>query len=279
MIGYIDVGGGMRAVYGAGVLDRLIDDNIEFDYYIGVSAGSANIISYLGGHRGRAFRFYRDYSFRPQYMGAGNFIKTKSFIGLDYIYSTLSNEGSEDPLDFDIAKSKKCKFLTVATNAKTGDTCYFDFENSERNNYYELKASCCIPIVCQPVEYDGVKYFDGGISDPIPIQKALDDGCEKVIVVLTLPKERKKTHKVSENTFKKFLKDYPMSAKLMYDMVERYNDSLEYIKALEKDGKVLIIAPDNCGGVNTLKRSKKSVTRLYNKGYNDAERIKSFIGK
>ena len=69
MIGYIDVGGGMRAVYGAGVLDRMIDDNIEFDYYIGVSAGSANIISHLGGHRGRTLRFYRDYSFRAEYMG------------------------------------------------------------------------------------------------------------------------------------------------------------------------------------------------------------------
>ena len=277
VIGYIDVGGGMRAVYGAGVLDRLIDENIEFDYYMGVSAGSANIISYLGGHRGRTLRFYRDYSFRPQYMGFRNFLKTKSYINLDYIYSTMTNEGSEDPLDFDVAKSKKCKFYTVATVAESGKSCYFDFENTEKNNHYELKASCCIPIVCRPFEYKGVKYFDGGISDPVPIQKALDDGCDKVVVVLTLPLDFKKKHKISLNTLNKLLRKYPKSAKCMYSMVDMYNETIEQLKILEKEGKVLIIAPDDCCGVNTLKRTEQNLTRLYEKGYNDAEKIKAFV--
>lgn len=277
VIGYIDVGGGMRAVYGAGVLDRLIDDNIVLDYYLGVSAGSANIISYLGGHRGRTLRFYREYSFRPEYMSFRNWVKTKSYISLDYIYSTMTNEGSEDPLDFETAKSKKCKFYTVATEAKTGKACYFDFENTEKNNHYELKASCCIPIVCKPFEYNNVAYFDGGISDPVPIQKALDDGCEKVIVVLTLPLNFKKKHKVSLGAFKRLLKDYPESAKLMYTMVDKYNENIEQLKALQQEGKVLIIAPDDCCGVNTLKRNKDNLTNLYNKGYKDAEKIKAFI--
>lgn len=278
MIGYIDIGGGMRAVYGAGVLDRLIDDNINFEYYLGVSAGSANILSFLGGHRGRTLRFYRDYSFRPQYMSFRNFLKTKSYINLDYIYSTLTNEDSEDPLNFDVAKSKKCKFYSVATNAETGEPCYFDFDNTERNNHYEQKASCCIPIVCKPFEYEGITYFDGGLSDPIPIQKALDDGCEKVVVTLTLPVDFRKKHKVSEKTYHRFLSEYPQSAKLLYSMVDKYNDCIEYIKQLEKEGKVLIISPDNCCGVNTLKRTKKSIEELYDKGYNDAEKIKKFIG-
>ena len=277
MIGYIDVGGGMRAVYGAGVLDRMVDDNIEFDYYIGVSAGSANIISHLGGHRGRTLRFYRDYSFRAEYMGFRNLLKTKSYINLDYIYSTMTNETSEDPLDFDVAKSKKCKFYTVATEAESGKTCYFDFENTEKNNHYELKASCCIPIVCRPFEYNGVKYFDGGISDPVPIVKALEDGCDKVVVVLTLPLDFKKAHKISLKNIQRFLKKYPESAKCMYSMIDEYNEKLEYLKKLQEEGKVLIISPDDCCGVNTLKRTKESITRLYEKGYNDAEKIKAFV--
>ena len=277
MIGYIDVGGGMRAVYGAGVLDRMVDDNIEFDYYIGVSAGSANIISHLGGHRGRTLRFYHDYSFRAEYMGFRNLLKTKSYINLDYIYSTMTNETSEDPLDFDVAKSKKCKFYTVATEAESGKTCYFDFENTEKNNHYELKASCCIPIVCRPFEYNGVKYFDGGISDPVPIVKALEDGCDKVVVVLTLPLDFKKAHKISLKNIQRFLKKYPESAKCMYSMIDEYNEKLEYLKKLQEEGKVLIISPDDCCGVNTLKRTKESITRLYEKGYKDAEKIKAFV--
>lgn len=277
MFGYIDVGGGMRAVYGAGVLDRLIDDKIQPSFFVGVSAGSANIISYLGDHRGRTFRFYCDYSFRPEYMGLRNFMKTGSYINLDYIYSTLTNEGAEDPLNFDAVKAKNCEFLTVATKARTGEPRYFSIRDTQRNNHYELKASCSIPIVCKPFEYDGEIYFDGGISDPIPVQKALDAGCDKVVVVLTKPITYRKTHKISEKTYNKILKDYPESAELLYSMVEKYNDTLEYVQALEKEGKVLVIAPDSCCGVNTLSRRRKNLKSLYEKGYRDAEKIKDFL--
>lgn len=277
MVGYIDVGGGMRAVYGAGVLDRLIDDGIEFPYYIGVSAGAANIISFLGGHRERTLRFYSRYSARPEYMGVKNFLKTRSYLNLDYIYTTLTNEGGEDPLNYNTAKSKACKFFTVATNAETGNAAYFDFDSTERNNYYELKASCCIPIVCKPFEYKGTMYFDGGIVDPIPVRKAFDDGCEKVIITLTRPIDYKKKIKFNTEVVNLLLKEYPASAKLLCESSKKYNDDIDYICRLEKEGKVLILAPDDCCGVNTLTRTEKKTTALYKKGYDDAEKIKSFL--
>ena len=64
LTGLIDVGGGMRDVYGTGVLDCFIDNNISFDLCIGVSAGSANIASFLAGQRGRNYRFYTEYAMR-----------------------------------------------------------------------------------------------------------------------------------------------------------------------------------------------------------------------
>jgi predicted patatin/cPLA2 family phospholipase len=131
--------------------------------------------------------------------------------------------------------------------------------------------------VCRPFEYNGIKYFDGGISDPVPIVKALEDGCDKVVVVLTLPLDFKKVHKISLKNIQRFLKNYPESAKCMYSMVDEYNEKLEYLKKLQEEGRVLIISPDDCCGVNTLKRTKESITRLYEKGYNDAEKIKAFV--
>ena len=113
MVGYIDVGGGMRAVYGAGVLDRCLDENIEFSYYLGVSAGSANIISFLADQRGRCLRFYHDYAFRREYMSFHNFIKKGSYIDLDYIYTTLTAHGGEDPLDFEKMRSKSSSLLLL----------------------------------------------------------------------------------------------------------------------------------------------------------------------
>ena len=277
VVGYIDVGGGMRAVYGAGVLDFCLDEGIEFPYYIGVSAGSANIISHLGGHRDRTLRFYRDYSCRPEYMSLKNWVKNKKYLDLDYIYTTLTQEGGEDPLNFEVMRSHNCDFYIVTTDAPTGKTEYLDYRNIEKNDYYELKASSCIPVVCPVVEKDGREYYDGGLSDPIPVRKAFQDGCDKVVITLTLPKDYHKPHKAPETLYKAVLKKYPESARLMYSMIDKYNADLDYINKLEKEGKVLILSPDDCCGVTTLKHERHGVEALYHKGYEDAGKIKSFL--
>lgn len=105
MLGIIDVGGGMRCVYSSGVYDCLLDKKIKADYCLGVSAGSANLITYLACQRGRTLEFYRTYAARKEYMGVKNLVKTGSYLNLDYIFSTLSNQDGENPLDFERAKS------------------------------------------------------------------------------------------------------------------------------------------------------------------------------
>ena len=98
-IGVIDVGGGYRGIYAAGVLDYCMDQNITFDLGIGISAGSANLASYAAGQKGRNYRFYTEYGFRKQYASLGNFIRKKSYIDMDYVYGTLSNHDGESPLN------------------------------------------------------------------------------------------------------------------------------------------------------------------------------------
>ena len=61
MLGIVDVGGGMRCVYSAGIYDLFIDRNIRFPCLVGVSAGSANLITYACGQRGRTYEFYIEY--------------------------------------------------------------------------------------------------------------------------------------------------------------------------------------------------------------------------
>ena len=86
----IDVGGGLRGVYAAGVLDYCLDEKIAFDLCIGISAGSANVAAYLAGQRGRNYRYYTQYPFRKEYMSLQNFRRKKSYLDLEYIYGTLS---------------------------------------------------------------------------------------------------------------------------------------------------------------------------------------------
>lgn len=168
MTGIVDVGGGLRGIYGAGIFDYCMEQGIHFDYCIGVSAGSANVCSYIAGQKGRNYQFYTDYSFRKEYMSVKNLFQKGSYINMDYIYGELSNTGGENPLDYEKLKESDVELRVVATNAVTGKPVYFDKTDMCQDDYSIMKASCCIPLVCKPYRIKGVPYYDGGLSDPIP---------------------------------------------------------------------------------------------------------------
>ena len=279
MIGVIDVGGGLRGIYGAGVLDRCMDDGIRFDRCIGVSAGGANVITYMAGQRGRNYRFYYDYTFRKEYMSLENLIKTGSYIGLDYIYGTLSNRGGEDPVDYEAFKNYDGEITVVATDALTGEPKYFGGGDIADSSYGVLCASCCIPLVCKAVSLDGREYFDGGVSDPVPLKKAFELGCEKVAVILTKPADFIRDGKTDGYGARLLERKYPKTAECLRQRAEAYNRSVRLAEEYEKDGRCLIIAPDDCCGVTTLSKNKSNLDALYRKGYADAAIIKTFIEK
>lgn len=267
----IDVGGGMRDIYGSGVTDCFIDNNINFDYCIGVSAGSANICSYMAGQKGRNYRFYTDYASRREYMSLENYIKNGSYINLDYIYSELSNDGGEDPVDFEAFMNNPSKFYVVVTNAKSGEAEYIEKEQIGKNDLWLFKASSALPVVCKPYMKDGKEYFDGGISDPLPIEKALDLGCDKIVMIIPRPPQEKSMELSS--FMKPFLKDYPAVLDLFSKRPETYNKKLSLIYELRDSGKLILLSPDTDKGLNMLTRDKNKLTEHYLRGYNDANTI------
>lgn len=276
-IGVVDVGGGFRGVYAAGVMDYCMDQQIQFDVGIGVSAGSANLISYAAGQRGRNLRFYTEYGRRGQYAGIGNFLFKKSFVDLDYVYSTLSNSDGENPLDYFAAIASPMEFVAVATEAETGRAKYFGKQDMSQDDYSIMKASSAIPFVCHPYSVKGIPYFDGALSDPVPIQKAFERGCEKVVLLLTLPENTVRTSDRDKILAARIRKKYPLAAQKLAQRAEQYNNGVEMARRLSAEGKALIIAPDDTCGVSTLSRNTDALHRLYEKGYRDGEQIQSFI--
>lgn len=272
----IDVGGGMRGMYAAGVFDACMMDDLHFDIAIGISAGSANIVSYLANQIGRNYMFYREYSARPEYMSVQNYFKTGSFVDLDYIYSTLSNSDGEFPLDYATFKKSDTQMIVVATNAITGKPAYFDRHWLEENQYDIFKASCSIPVVNKPYMIAGVPFFDGALSDTIPLEKALEMGAEKIVIVLTKPADvlRKPT---KDATLAFFMKHYPQAAEGLRTRAERYNQVVAKAKELEKEGKVLIVAPKDTMGIDTLERDSTNLHKLYLEGFLDGQKIKPFL--
>ena len=276
MAGVIDVGGGLRGAYGAGVFDWCMDNNIHFDYCVGVSAGSANLASYLAGQRGRNYVYYTDYNLRKESISLQNFAKTRNVVNFEYIYGELSNRGGEYPFDFEAAMNNPAEFVVVATDAFTGRPHYFTKHDMHQDDYGIITASSCVPAANQPYKIDGIPYYDGGIADPIPLEKCFEEGCDKVVIVLTRPKDYERTATRDELPAEIIKWGYPEAARALRKRALRYNTQLWLSKQYEKKGRVLIVAPDDIGAMKTLTRDKKTIDMLYKKGYCDAEAIQSF---
>ena len=276
-IGIVDVGGGLRGIYAAGVLDYCMDQGIRFDVGIGVSAGSANLASYTAGQKGRNYQFYTEYAFRKQYMSLGNFIRKKSYVDMDYVYGTLCGADGENPLDYPALRDNPMEFYVVATDAETGQPKYFDKTDIRQDDYSVMKASSAIPFVCKPYRVQGTPYYDGALGDPVPIKKAFQLGCDRVVVVLTKPEKELRTSRKDEKLAAGIRKKYPAAAEKLCQRAQRYNESVALVQDYAKQGKAVIVAPDDTCGVDTLKKDKESLYRLYEKGYKDGKKITDYL--
>ena len=275
--GVIDVGGGLRGAYGAGVFDFCMDLGIRFDYCIGVSAGSANIISFLAGQKGRNHTFYTEFSFRKEYMSLHNYLKDHNYVDLEYIFGELSNSDGEFPLDYQAAAAADIPFRIVATDAMSGKAHYFDMSDMDQDDYDAIKASSCVPAVNRPFFVNGIPYYDGGISDPIPVLKCFEEGCDRIVLVLTRPKDYQRTPQKDEFIARLIEDEYPAAAVALKNRAEMYNTELALAREYEKTGKVLIVAPDDIGGMRTLTKDKSAIEELYLKGFHDGEKVMDFM--
>ena len=271
--GIIDVGGGLRGIYGAGVLDRCMEEGVRFDCCIGVSAGAANMSSYVAGQHGRNKPFYQDYSFRKEYMSVGNLVRRHSYLDLEYVYGALSNAGGENPLDYPAMVENPAELVIVAAEARTGNPVYFTKEDLRQDDYRPLMASCCIPVIDRPYVIEGVPYYDGGLADPVPLEKALAMGCDRVAVILTKPIAPEQTGSRDKKLAKLLRHRYPAAARGLALRAERYNKTVRQALKLEQAGRCCVLAPDNTEGMATLTKDRESLEKMYRKGWQDAEKL------
>ncbi len=218
----IDAGGGFRGIYAAAVLDRCLDEGISFDLGIGISAGSANIASFLSRQKGRNYRFYTVYGKRWQYASLRNFLTKRSYIDMDYVYGTLSNSNGEDPMDYNAFMDNPMDFIVVATNAETAEAIYIPKRQMKRDAYDAFKASSAIPGICRPHKAYNIAYFDGALKDLILV-RVLYQGCDKVVVLLTKPRDFIRKPDGDERLAKLIRRRYPKAAEALRKRAENYN--------------------------------------------------------
>ena len=139
----------------------------------------------LPDKRGEICAFLRNNIHDKEYFGMKSLLKTGNLFGLPYIYGTLTNSGGRDPLDFPALMKNPAEYQAVVTNAETGKPEYYGKEMMSQDDYRLIMASSAIPAACRPVELKGTFYYDGGISDAIPVDHALAEGCDRLVVILS----------------------------------------------------------------------------------------------
>lgn len=267
-VGLVLEGGGMRGLYTCGVLEYFMDKNLYFNYIIGVSAGACNAASYISKQKGRNekvnIHFVRD----KRYMSFRNMIKERSFFGMNFIFDEIPNKYVK--FDFETFKKSTCKFLIGTTDCKTGKPVYLNKEDIDEK-FNPLRASASLPLMSPIVKFKGYELLDGGISDSIPILKSMEDGNKKNIIILTRNKDyRKSPLKFSKLVRLKYRK-YPKLIDSMLNRYKKYNETLDYIDKIEKEGNVIVIRPLHKLEVGRLERDPDKLYELFKSGYRDAK--------
>lgn len=232
MPGLILEGGTFRPIFSCGVMDALLAHGLMFDYIVGVSAGITDAASYVSQQPERNLEIVRRYRNDPRYCSLSNFYKCGSLFGLDFVFREIPE--TLLPFDWTAYRAYPGRMLVGVTNARTGLPAYFDGHRLDRDNTI-LRATCAIPLVFPPIWIDGAPYYDGGLTEPIPIRKALRDGSKKNLIVLTRTKDyRKTTGRATRFAAHALRYQFPALPRVLWHRAKHYNDTVCFINQLQR---------------------------------------------
>lgn len=263
--GIVFEGGASRSLFSCGVMDVLLESEIYSDYVIGASAGISMGVSYASRQYKRNYEITRQYMSDKRYMGAGHLFnrKNKSYYNLDFVFDEIPN--GLIPFDYEAYEKYKGNCIAVVTNVNTGKPEYIEVDAKD-TTFTALRATCALPILFPMIEINGEKYLDGGISDAVPFEKAVEDGCDRVIVVLTRARGYiKKTDPAIKLSCKLYRK-YPMLCDSLMNRAQNYNEQIKRLREAESAGKVFVIEPLSTMGVGRTEKRWEKLLPLYSHG-------------
>lgn len=275
-------GGAMRGMYTAGVLDVLMDNNINIDGIVGTSAGALFGVNFFSEQKGRVIRYSKRFCKDIRYISKTSLLFTGNIVNKNFAYYKVTNK--YDIFDNDKFIKNNKEYYVTMTNVETGCTEYKKITNPLKEMEY-LRATSAIPLASKFVIIDNKKYLDGGISDSIPINKGIELGYDKIIVVLTQPldyrKEELKSNRIK--LIKSKYKNYPNLINTMINRHNNYNNTVEQIIKLERNKEIFVIRPSEKIDVNIIERDKEKLQNIYDLGTKDAiqdiKKLKLFLDK
>ena len=278
--GIVVEGGGMRGIYGAGVLDVLLENDIKADGLIGVSAGAIHGCSFVSGQKGRSIRYNLKYSRDPRYMSMRSLIRTGDMFGIDFCYRELPE--TLDPFDNETFESSSTEYYVTCTDVETGQPVYHRCPSLRGDRIDWVRASASMPLASRIVELDGKKLLDGGVADSIPVMAFRKMGFKKDLVILTRPEGSRKKQNPMLPLIRRAYREYPEFVETAASRHLVYNRELDEISRLEREGEILVIRPSRRIKISRTERRPERIEQMYRLGREDAMKafsgIKAFMG-
>lgn len=279
--GLIMEGGAMRGMFTAGVIDVFMENGVEFDGAIGVSAGAAFGCNYKSRQIGRVIRYNKRFCRDPRFCSFRSLIKTGDLFGAEFCYHTVPD--TLDLFDTEAYLANPMEFYVVCTDVETGEAIYVNSDEAGDDSLEYFRASASMPLVSNVVEIKGRRLLDGGIADSVPIQFFESIGYDRNVIILTQPKGFIKKPSTAAKVMKYALKKYPMVVKTMENRHIEYNETLDYIEKKEKAGEVLVIRPESILEIGRIEHNPDTLQKVYDLGRKAGEAhldaVKEFIKK
>ena len=279
--GLILEGGAMRGMFTSGVLDVFLENGIDFDGAIGVSAGATFGCNLKSRQAGRAIRYNKRFAHDWRYCSIRSLILTGDMYGARFCYDTLPNK--LDIFDREAYKANPMEFYCVASDCKTGQPIYRKLQTCDEQDLTWMRASASMPLVSRVVSIDGYKLLDGGMTDSIPLTYFESIGYNRNIVILTQPREFQKKPASLMWLMKIMLHKYPLLVQAMRQRHNTYNQKTSEIFAKADRGELFVICPEKPLGISRTENNTTELQRVYDEGRQTATKllpsIKEFLEK
>ena len=276
--GLVLEGGAMRGLFTAGIIDVMMEAGVEPDGLIGVSAGAAFGCNYKSRQPGRAIRYNTRFAKDARYSGLKSFLTTGDYFNAQFGYHIVPYQ--YDLFDVAAFEQNPMEFIVVCTDVLTGQAVYHKMDRVDFDELEWLRASASMPLASKVVEVAGRKLLDGGVADSIPLAYFESIGYDRNVVILTQPEGYVKHRTKLMPLMRIGLRRYPEMIQAMDRRYLMYNRELEFVRQAEREGRCLVIRPDEKLPIGHISHDPEEMKRVYQIGREMGdryiERIKAF---
>jgi predicted patatin/cPLA2 family phospholipase len=271
-------GGGLRGAFAAGACLALGDIGItDFDSAFAVSASVPTLAYSLAGQCKEGKEVWENYlatkklvRYRGLLSGGNSDYIHRPVLDIHYLVFDVFRD--RFPLNIARLMNSRTKAYFVAMDAETYEPHYFE---KDRDGMYQIMWACLsLPGACpeRPI-VDGRRYIDGGVVDPIPIERALQTGAERLLVILTMPFDATVAGigRFGLWVARSYFRDNPGLVGLFRKRREIYARSVELLRKSQSalSQKAYVVSPKVWPPADRITRSRSRITRTLSMGYEE----------